>query len=155
MNLWHYEFVHRAVQRARMKQAANAVLSPDVMATRGAVLTILYRMAGEPAASGSSGPWYDAARSWAVASGLSDGKHMDSKITREQLMILLYRYTALQRGPTSWPPKGSAQERQEALRWAADCGLMGAEADGPYSWEPASRREVCTALERYCRQVLT
>lgn len=77
---------------------------------------------------------------------------MDGKITREQLVLLLYRYTALQGKLEGLRSAGS--ERRQAMRWAVECGLLEDSADGLYGREPASRGEVSDLLARYCRLFL-
>ena len=139
-------------RRAGRRREGRGTSSPDAVATRGAVLTILYRLAGEPAPCASDGPWYGAAQDWAVRTGLSDGRNMDGTITREQLVLLLYRYTALQ-GKLEGP-RSAGSERRQAMRWAVECGLLEDSADGLYGREPASRGEVSDLLARYCRLFL-
>lgn len=77
--------------------------APDATITRGMVVTMLWRMAGEPyeAAAGftdvAAGRYYTTAVAWAAKNGIVEGMTAttfapDQAITREQLASILYRY---------------------------------------------------------------
>ena len=77
--------------------------APDATITRGMVVTMLWRMAGEPYESSAgftdvaSGRYYSTAVAWAAKNGIVEGMTSstfapDQAITREQLASILYRY---------------------------------------------------------------
>lgn len=80
------------------------LFSPDESTTRGMIVTILYRMAGNPTASGSDpfsdvadGTWYTDAVKWAAANGIVSGVgggrfDPDVPITRQDFSVILVRY---------------------------------------------------------------
>ncbi|MCL2678529.1 MAG: bacterial Ig-like domain-containing protein, partial [Clostridiales bacterium] len=81
------------------------LFSPDMLLTRGMVITVLYRMAGSPNVSGLDNPfsdvaggvWYAEAMIWAAHNGLLAGYSSvlglpEEEITREDMVILLLRY---------------------------------------------------------------
>ncbi|MCL2057432.1 MAG: S-layer homology domain-containing protein, partial [Oscillospiraceae bacterium] len=79
--------------------------SPQMTTTRAMIVTILYRMEGEPGATGfgnpfsdvAAGQWYTDAVLWAAANGIVSGYGdgifgTDDEITREDLVVILDRY---------------------------------------------------------------
>lgn len=101
---WFYDAVQFVSQRSIMSGTSDRTFSPNTTATRGMVVTILYRMEGFPSVSRanfsdvSSNAYYANAVSWAskngIMSGYGNGKFgPDDAMTREQLATVLYRYT--------------------------------------------------------------
>ena len=81
---------------------------PESEITRAMFVTMLYRLEKEPSTSRVNfkdvpkGSWYENAVSWAskknIANGVTENTFApDDKITREQLMTILYRYATLSR----------------------------------------------------------
>lgn len=91
-------------QQGLMSGVGAGRFDPDGWLTRAMVVTVLHRLAGKPAAAGSSSfvdvpadAYYAAAVSWAASQGLVMGVNSDhfapnQAITREQLAILAFRY---------------------------------------------------------------
>lgn len=92
---WFAEAVQYAVDKGLMNGTAEKHFDPNEGTTRGMIVTILYRQAGSPAVRNDGRMWWSAARAWAIANGVSDGSNMDSRISREQLAVMLYRYAEL------------------------------------------------------------
>jgi len=69
---------------------ARVALFCGFSSTRGMLMTVLARYAGEDTAGGAT--WYEKGMNWAKAKGVSDGTHPTVNITREQLVTMLYRY---------------------------------------------------------------
>ena len=111
---WHYDYVMFVYARGLMNGtwAEPMMFSPDMTATRGMVVTILYRMAGSPEADAglqatgggfidvSAGAWYADAVKWAAANGIvsgyGDGRFgPEDDITREDFTVILYNYAAI------------------------------------------------------------
>ena len=57
--------------------------SPSASTTRGMLMTVLARYAGEDTTGGAT--WYEKGMNWAEAKGVSDGTNPNADITREQL----------------------------------------------------------------------
>ena len=78
--------------------------APDRPAQRAEVVTLLYRMAGEPAVTGASGfvdvpadAWYASAVRWAEEKGIAQGVGASyfaptQAVTRQEMAVFLYRY---------------------------------------------------------------
>ena len=104
---WYYEVVDWAVNKGLMNGVGEDTFDPDGAGTRAMVVTMLWRMAGEPE-SGEAGfkdldddSWYEPAVNWAAMTGVVLGTSEDTfspnePITREQLAVILYRYAQAQ-----------------------------------------------------------
>ena len=88
-----------------MNGTGETAFEPAGTATRAMIVTMLWRMEGEPKAAGAAGfddveagSWYEAAVGWASANKIVTG--YDEKtfapndpVTREQLAAILFRYS--------------------------------------------------------------
>ena len=149
--------------------------APDATLTRAMLVTILYRLDGEPAASGANpfsdvnyGQWYTDAVVWAskngVVEGMGDGTFAPlSEITREQMAAMLMRYARY---------KGLDVSRANDLSGFSDAGdisdwavpaLQWANAEGLITGRTATtivpqgyttRAEAATILMRYIENVV-
>lgn len=146
---WYRNAVAHVYENRLMTGTSGTMFSPDGTATRAMVLTILYRMAGEPDGGAAvftdvrSGAWYARAVQWAaeenIANGFADGTFRpDTRITREQLAAILMRYAAWcgcdttdRASLTSFTDAAqiSAYAR-DALSWAKAAGLMSGKGGG-------------------------
>ena len=102
---WYAEAVGEVSDAGIMNGTTDTTFSPDEQVTRGMVVTVLWRLAGSPAAAAATTfpdveDWYyyAPAVAWAqaagVAAGLGDGTFDGGSIvTREQLSVFLYRYS--------------------------------------------------------------
>ena len=100
---WYYDAVKFVYDKGIMDGVSYYRFAPDATITRGMVVTMLWRMAGEPyeAAAGftdvAAGRYYSTAVAWAAKNGIVEGMTAttfapDQAITREQLASILYRY---------------------------------------------------------------
>ena len=102
---WYAQAVGEVSDAGIMNGTTDTTFSPDEQVTRGMVVTVLWRLAGSPAAAAATTfpdveDWYyyAPAVAWAqaagVAAGLGDGTFDGGSIvTREQLSVFLYRYS--------------------------------------------------------------
>ncbi len=168
---WFYYDVRYVCENGLMNGTSRNRFSPYGTATRGMLVTILYRMENEPRCFGSAafsdvkpGAYYEKAVVWAsqngIVSGYTDGTFRpDAPVTREQLASILYRYT-LYRGQdvsagetTSLTGYGDAQAVSSyalpAMRWACGTGfLQGANGKLDPSGL-ATRAQLAAMLHRY------
>lgn len=88
-----------------MNGVTTTQFAPKTDITRGMLVTILYRVEGEPVAPANpfkdvaSGSYYEAAIAWAETRGIVNGFggglfRPNAPITREQFVAILYRYAA-------------------------------------------------------------
>ena len=168
---WFYYDVRYVCENGLMNGTSRNRFSPYGTATRGMLVTILYRMENEPRCFGSAafsdvkpGAYYEKAVVWAsqnnIVSGYTDGTFRpDAPVTREQLASILYRYT-LYRGQdvsagetTSLTGYGDAQTVSNyalpAMRWACGTGILQG-ANGKLNPSGlATRAQLAAMLHRY------
>ena len=168
---WFYYDVRYVCENGLMNGTSRNRFSPYGTATRGMLVTILYRMENEPRCFGSAafsdvkpGAYYEKAVVWAsqnnIVSGYTDGTFRpDAPVTREQLASILYRYT-LYRGQdvsagetTSFTGYGDAQAVSNyalpAMRWACGTGFLQG-ANGKLNPSGlATRAQLAAMLHRY------
>ena len=173
---WFYDAVRYAYETGLMDGVGDNLFAPNSQTTRAQLVTILYRLAGEPEPGGDSGfsdvaagTWYTDAVAWAAQNGIVNGVSdtefaPGDDITREQLAAILYRYAACQGYDVSQRADlsgfGDASSisgyAQEALSWAHAQGLVLGFEDG--SLRPqgtASRAQIAAVLMRFLAAVPT
>ena len=103
---WYHESVDYVLSKGIMQGYGDGTFRPDETATRAQVVTLLYRIAGEPAVDDSKAlpftdvnleSWYGSALRWAYQNGITTGVSADSFapddcVTREQMVSFLARY---------------------------------------------------------------
>ncbi|MEG2120093.1 MAG: MBG domain-containing protein, partial [Pseudoflavonifractor sp.] len=89
---WFYEAVQSVTQRGLMTGVSENHFNPYGTATRGTIITVLYRQAGSPSVETKETKWYSSAQAWGIKTGISDGANMDRSITRQELVTMLHRY---------------------------------------------------------------
>ena len=136
---WYYEGVRYAYENGLMSGTGEGTFSPDRPPSRGMLVTILYRLAGSPAAGSASftdvakGQWYADGVAWAsangVVSGYPDGSFRpNDTITREQMAAILYQYARIQ---------GKLDDSRADLSIFSDLDSLSAYAKEPMSWAVA------------------
>lgn len=136
---WYYEGVRYAYENSLMSGTGEGTFSPDLPTSRGMLVTILYRLAGSPAAGSASftdvakGQWYADGVAWAsangVVSGYPDGSFRpNDTITREQMAAILYQYARIQ---------GKLDDSRADLSIFSDLDSLSAYAKEPMSWAVA------------------
>ncbi len=171
---WYEQDVAYVYEHSLMSGTGSTTFSPNGTTTRATLVTILYRLEGEPAVSGGpsftdvpAGSWYAPAVTWAASRGIVNGTggntySPNASLTREQLAVILYRYAGSKGWDTSasaslsgYRDQGSIQTyAREALAWAVGAGLIGGVSEntlGPQA--TASRAQVAAILHRFCQEV--
>lgn len=87
---WYNDAIQYVTDKGLMSGTGDNKFSPSSSTTRGMLMTVLARYAGQDTTN--SIPWYQAGMDWAKANGVSDGTNPTINITREQLVTMLYRY---------------------------------------------------------------
>jgi hypothetical protein len=173
---WYYEDVKFVVESGLFKGLSESEFAPDAQMTRAMLATVLYRLAGEPAAAGAasfgdvpSGQWFTDAVAWASANGVISGYSAsvfgaNDAVTREQIAVLLYRYAKLMGYDVSATIDLSdyadadavAEWAREAVAWANATGLItGRSANTLAPTGAATRAEVAAMLHRFANTVQT
>ena len=140
---WFYDAVNYVYSEGIMDGTSVYMFSPNNATSRGMLVTILWRLAGQPVVTGtsfsdvSSSAYYYYAVLWASKYGIVDGlgNNMfgpDQAITREQFAVILYRYAQHCGYSTSANSTlvGYADSNKissyalTAMRWACGAGLF-------------------------------
>ena len=167
---WFYNDVVYVYEKGIMDGVDNRVFSPNTTLNRAMFVTMLYRVAGEPAVSKTAdfsdvpgGTWFSDAVAWASSQGIVDGYDDDlfgpyNSLTREQLATILYRY-AKWSGRSTYAPTdalaGFADAAEvsayalDAMRWAVYTGLMQGSENGLEPQSSASRAQVAAIIHRF------
>lgn len=167
---WFYNDVVYVYEKGIMDGVDNRVFSPNTTLNRAMFVTMLYRVAGEPAVSKTADfsdvpgdTWFSDAVAWASSQGIVDGYDDDlfgpyNSLTREQLATILYRY-AKWSGRSTYAPTdalaGFADAAEvsayalDAMRWAVYTGLMQGSENGLEPQSSASRAQVAAIIHRF------
>ena len=101
---WFYDDVVFAYENGLFSGTSDTTFSPNASMTRAMLVTVLYRLEGQPAVSGRSGfsdvqynGYYEDAVTWAADNGIVNGTSTstfspNANVTREQMAAILYRY---------------------------------------------------------------
>lgn len=155
-NAWYYNSVAYAYNNGLFAGTSAMTFSPDTVMTRQMIWMVLSRMDGKAPAD------MDAARAWAMETGISDGSNPTSSITREQMAAILYRYAQYKAYDTT---QGGMSIREfadydsiseyalAALGWSVNAGLMQGSDNNLEPSGIASRAQVVTILQRFCQNV--
>ena len=171
---WFYDAVAYAYENELMDGVGGNRFAPNSATTRAQLVTILYRLEGQPAVSGDlpftdveAGTWYTNAVGWAAQNGIVNGVGDDTfapgnDLTREQLVTILYRYAESKSYDVSasadlagYPDGEEIQAyAREAMAWAvAENIIRGMEDDTLKPAGNASRAQIATILMRFCEGV--
>ena len=171
---WFYDAVAYAYENGLMDGVGGNRFAPNSATTRAQLVTILYRMEGQPVVSGDlpftdveAGTWYTNAVVWAAQNGIVNGVGDDTfapgnDLTREQLVTILYRYAESKGYDVSasadlagYPDGEEIQAyAREAMAWAvAENIIQGMEDDTLKPAGNASRAQIATILMRFCEGV--
>ena len=171
---WFYEDVQYVYDRGLMDGVGNNKFDPNGKCTRAMIVTILYRMEGKPAHSGSNpftdvsgGQWYTDAVIWAaenkIVNGVGKGKFdPEGEITREQMATILYRYAEKQeidvsrQGDLSGYPDGGkvSDWALKEMQWAVSEGLIGGSDGYLLPQGSATRAQVATIFMRFIENIV-
>ena len=171
---WFYDAVRYAYETGLMDGVGDNLFAPNSETTRAQLVTILYRLAGEPEPGGDSGfsdvaagTWYTDAVAWAaengIVNGVSETEFAPGKdITREQLATILFRYAEAKGYDVSARADLSAYTdadqiqsyAAESVAWAVAEGLIqGFEDNTLRPAGNATRAQIATILMRFCEGV--
>ena len=170
---WFYDAVRYAYENGLMDGVGDNLFAPNSETTRAQLVTILYRLAGEPEPGGDSGfadvetgTWYTDAVAWAAQNGIVNGVSdtefaPGDDITREQLVTVLYRYAESKGYDVSasadlsgYPDAGQVQDyAQPAMAWAVAEGIVEGVDGNLNPTGDATRAQIATILMRFCEGV--
>ena len=166
---WYHEGVDFALDQGFMVGMGDGRFLPNGELTRGQLMTILYRMAGEPEAAETTpfadvkmDQYYGQAIAWAaengIAKGITDTRFApNTAVTREQLVTFLFRYAQFSHEDVKGvcdltefaDHKAVSDFACEPMAWAVDTGILTG-MDGLLNPKgDATRAQIATMLLRY------
>ncbi len=168
---WYYEYVRYAAENNLMNGMTETTFAPDNNLTRAMLVTVLYRLAGEPATNRSipfadidMGAYYANAVIWAQQNGIVNGVTEtefapDANITREQIAAIMFRYAVykdleavtLEENLIVFADADEISEYAiSALNWAVGSGLINGKTESALCpRDNANRAEIAAILQRF------
>lgn len=130
-NSWYFNAVEFVYNKGIMQGVSSTKFSPNGTVTRGMLVTMLWRMAGEPYVGGgsfddvASGSYYATAVAWAAKNGIVDGYNStrfgpNDAVTREQIATMLYRYAKWLGYSASGSSLAGYSDASSVSSWAKD-----------------------------------
>ena len=130
-NSWYYSAIEFVYNKGIMNGVTASTFNPDGTITRGMIVTMLWRMAGEPSAVAAgfadvaADSYYAKAIAWAANNGIIEGYSASSfgpndAITREQLATVLYRYAKYLGYTTTGSSLSGYYDASRVSSWAKD-----------------------------------
>ena len=177
---WSHEGIDYCVRRSLMVGTGVGTFSPDMACSRAQIVQVLYNLSGDktdygnyylPFTDVAPGDWFYEAVAWAYANDIVAGTSASTfapndVITREQMAVILYGYTAkfapaFTGGGTSldqFPDAGSvANWAYTAMSWAVGNGLISGMGSGGVSYlapqGSATRAQASAIIMRYCQLI--
>ena len=171
---WYHRFVDYAIANGLLGGTGGDTFSPEGTLTRAQVITVLWRLEGEPQAANaisftdvSDGQWYTDVIRWAVREGIMGGYDDGSfgpntPIKWQELAAILYRYAGYKgydvtaKGDPAYftDPAKIGSWAYEAVQWA--CGAALLETEGCGLIDPAGNTKRCefaAAITRFMENV--
>ena len=172
---WFYNDVLFVYEEGLFAGTSDTTFSPNAAMTRAMLVTVLYRLEGEPAVSGRSGfsdvtfnSYYEDAVTWAADNGIVNGTSIttfspNANVTREQMAAILYRYaqhkkynTAASSGLNGFTDHASVSGYAAAsLEWAVAEKLVNGSNGKLMPTGNATRAQVAAILHRFVENVAT
>lgn len=170
---WFYDDVAFAYSEGLFAGTSDTTFSPNAAMTRAMLVTVLYRLEGEPSVSGRSSfpdvqadSYYEDAVIWAASHEIVNGTSTstfspDQNVTREQMAAILYRYaqykgyhTAASAGLDSFSDHAGVSGYAVApLQWTVAEKLIGGSDGALMPTSNATRAQVAAILHRFVENV--
>lgn len=177
---WSHEGIDYCVRRSLMVGTGVGTFSPDMSCSRAQIVQVLYNLSGDktdygnyylPFTDVAPGDWFYEAVAWAYANDIVAGTSASTfapndVITREQMAVILYGYTAKfapeftgnAASLNTFPDAGSvANWAYTAMSWAVGNGLISGMGSGGVSYlapqGSATRAQASAIIMRYCQLI--
>lgn len=176
VNSWYYDHVAYIYKQEIMTGLTDTIFGPEDGLVRAQFAMILYRLVGEPEAlymwtfpDVGENEWYTDAVAWAGECGVITGYTNNGcfgpndLINREQLAVMLYRYTKIQEsdmGPVDYSEMERFEDSasvsdfaKDAVAWAVNAGIIQGDNGRINPQGNASRAECATMTERFLKVI--
>ena len=159
----YFNAVKYAYDHKLFNGTSDTTFDPAAVMNRGMLVTVLWRMNGEPDAETqpgfedvASGDWYGPAVAWAAETGLVNG-YSETRfgplddLTKEQIITILWRYAGTPEPQIEADTGGVSGYAVPAMTWALtpQKALLDRGGDGLLPQEPMDRAAVADVLMRY------
>lgn len=172
---YYHEAIDFALTQGYMNGMGGNVFSPNTALTRAQLITILYRLSGEPEVTGETpfkdvvaNTWYTDAVAWAfqekITTGITDELFAPHyAVTREQMVVFFGRYaehqgieTESQQELEGYTDADKVSEYAvEYMKWAVEAGLIKGITETTLVPNGSSARaQAATVLYRYVTLIL-
>ncbi len=168
-NKWYHEAVRFVLENDLMRGVSDNRFAPNDTMTRAMMVTVLYRIAGEPEVTTGSGfndvpagKWYTNAVAWAKENNIVTGVTQDSfapddPITREQVATILWRYLKSPESKADMTVFSDAESisgyAKDAMAWAVETGILIGDYGRLKPTEYATRAEFATMIMRFALSI--
>ena len=147
-NSWFASAVQYVTSNSLMNGTSTTAFSPSATMSRGMLMTVLARYAGESTEGGTV--WYEKGMNWAKNKGISDGSAPNRNITREQFAAMLYRYAGEPDGTadlSAYTDAGSVSAYAEkAVQWCVKNGILTGKTSSTLAPKATATRAECAAM---------
>ena len=147
-NSWFANAVQYVTSNSLMNGTSTTAFSPSATMSRGMLMTVLARYAGESTEGGTV--WYEKGMNWAKNKGISDGSAPNRNITREQLAAMLYRYAGEPDGAadlSAYTDAGSVSAYAEkGVQWCVKNGILTGKTSSTLAPKATATRAECAAM---------
>lgn len=170
---WAHNEIAFVVDKGLFNGTTATQFSPDAQMKRGQLAAVLYRYAGSPAVSGTSGytdvaatAYYADACAWAKQNGIFMADKLDAAslnpdegITRSEFAVMLYNFAKLNgkadvdnsaENPYADMANVSNEIKTAIINWAVPAGILGGTTDTTMNpFGAIKRSHVAAMLYRY------
>lgn len=147
-NSWFASAVQYVTSNSLMNGTSTTAFSPSANMSRGMLMTVLARYAGESTEGGTV--WYEKGMNWAKNKGISDGSAPNRNITREQLAAMLYRYAGEPDGAadlSAYTDAGAVSSwAEKAVQWCVKNGILTGKTSSTLAPKATATRAECAAM---------
>lgn len=147
-NSWFASAVQYVTSNSLMNGTSTTAFSPSANMSRGMLMTVLARYAGESTEGGTV--WYEKGMNWAKNKGISDGSAPNRNITREQLAAMLYRYAGEPDGAADLSANTDAGSvsayAEKAVQWCVKNGILTGKTSSTLAPKATATRAECAAM---------
>ena len=174
---WFADAVRFVYENGMMNGVSETSFAPHATTSRCMLVTILYRLEGEPVVDYAmdftdvaEGEWYTEAVRWAASESIVGGYGgglfgTNDAVTREQLAAILYRYAAYKGYDVSIGEDTNILSYDDfadlseyaipAMQWACGAGIVNGTSESTLTPQgEATRAQVAAMLMRFCESIV-
>jgi hypothetical protein len=174
---WYYNPVKYVFNAGLFSGTSGTTFSPEMTMSRGMMVTVLYRLAGQPSGSGTltftdvpTGSYYYNAIRWATQNGIASGYNSttfgpDDNVMRQQAIMFIYRYASMAGcdmsissgfNLTGYSDYSSISSYAvTAMTWAVDKGIISGNGNMLFPTDNATRAQIAAMMNNFNNNCLS